>query len=329
MNRPGKLPSLSKNSLPVVLIALSSGQPPQRPQTLGPNPALAGPFRGGPYPSYGLPPRNVGVLPGGPTSYVPALQQPANQRTSQAQGMIPQATPTSAFLPRSQSGFYGTGMGAQHQQPTGLQQQQLPQSSQPPQPNGTPTSNPLTSHLPPPLNLAGNGAPSAPSKSEVALDLSDFPALGSVSSNIPNSGGSNGGGQVTTSYASQAGTGIPLSRGAGESATGSTASANNLSSQAREFTSDDFPALGNHAQSQLSTQDHTHPPGLNGFQHNSEHRQNLLGALGGTNTPGMLHLGGQQSRGVHPGFGQVLSDPEKVQQRVCITSIQYRSSSLT
>ena len=233
--------------------------------------------------------------------------------------MVSQATPAPGFIQRNQSGFgYGSSIGPHS---TTLQPQPTQSSQQ--QPNGTTPSSSLPSHLPPSSNTVGTGAPSVSSASEVGLDPNDFPALGStpVTSNSNNaSGGSNGSAQVATSYASQAGNAIPLGGSGAVSGTGSGATtaggAANSSSQTRDFTPDDFPALGNHQQTQPQTQDHSHPPGLNGFQTSSEHRQNLLGSLGATHTPGMLHLGGKQTRNVHLGFGQGLSEAEKAQQRV-------------
>jgi CCR4-NOT transcription complex subunit 2 len=258
---------------------------------------------------------------------VPSIQQPSNQRASQAPGLAPQAASTpGGFLPRSQSGFAFSAGGispatvGQHQPstPGGLQ----------PQTNGTPGLGSMPPHLSPSSNLSGNGAQSVSSASEVGLDPNDFPALGSApatNSNANNNGNNthtssaNGGNpsgssQVATSYASQAGTGGSGVVGGGASATGGTTGS---SSQPREFTPDDFPALGNHPQ------DHSHPPGLNGFEHRPNVNVNVLGSLGGANTtPGMLHLGGaqQQGRNVHPGFGQGLSEAEKAQQRVSHSS---------
>lgn len=99
--------------------------------------------------------------------------------------------------------------------------------------------------------------------------------------------------------------------------------------QPRDFTPDDFPALGGQGSGQNQnpnqSSDHSHqpPPGLNGFHHNTmdhssqqqqqQHRQNLLGSIQQPGTPGMLNIGAQ-ARNVHPGFQQTQSEAEK--QRV-------------
>ncbi|KAG5636178.1 hypothetical protein H0H81_008913 [Sphagnurus paluster] len=273
-----------------------------------------------------MPPRNVNALPG--SGYVAGIQpntHRAPSQQSQVQNMVSQSTP-SFIQQRGQGSFaFGGGLG-QHQSGATLQQQQ-PQSSshQQQQANGTSTS------LPPHLVQTANipNSQSVSSTSDVGLDPNDFPALGSTPTNP--STGSNGvaaGGSVTTSYASQAGTGVPLG-GAGAGTIG--AGAGGSTTQSRDFTPDDFPALGGQSQTQgqslnghnqSSSQDNqSHPPGLNGFQHSDpsqqQHRQNLLGALGGSlqsGTPGMLNLG--QARSVHPGFQQGQTEAEKQQHRV-------------
>lgn len=73
----------------------------------------------------------------------------------------------------------------------------------------------------------------------------------------------------------------------------------------RDFTADDFPALGGSGQStqqqpsaQAPPNGDGHPPGLNGFQQNNEqHRQSLLGSLtgNGQQQPGVLNLGQARS----------------------------------
>ncbi|KAF8627425.1 hypothetical protein AX17_006240 [Amanita inopinata Kibby_2008] len=290
------------------------GQPQQRPPSLAPNPALANQFRP-PYPNYGLPPRNVSVLQSG--GYVTGLQtnsHRASSQQSQVQSLGPQPTP--GFMQqRGQVGFGFSGGLGQHQ-PNSLQQQQQQQLPSQQQTNGTSSSIPL--HLAQTPNL---GAASVTSTSEVNLDPNDFPALGStpVNNNNSSSNSGNGAGVPTTSYASQAGLGS--SSGTAPGATGIGAIASN---QTRDFTPDDFPALGGQtqsqsqsSQSQSAVQDnHPHPPGLNGFhiEPPQHHRQNLLGSLSGSiqqATPGMLNLGGTQSRNVHPGFQQPQADPEK------------------
>ncbi|KDQ62074.1 hypothetical protein JAAARDRAFT_189448 [Jaapia argillacea MUCL 33604] len=304
------------------------GQPPQRPPSLAPTPGLGGgPFRA-PYPAYGLPPRNVlQGYPGLPT-----------HRT--VQNLAPQPSPN--FLQqRNQGAFpFGGGLGApqtQQQQPTQSQtQQQQPASLQHPLP--TPQSNTATSNLPPHLtqqqqqqqNPASSslapGAPSVSSASEVGLDPNDFPALGSgptsTATNTNTSSSNNANPSTTTaatttsgaSYASQAGTGVGLGGSGAVPVAGGLSGSN----QTRDFTPDDFPALG--VQSQSSQQQQTsqtgqpdgHPPGLNGFhsaseqQQQQQHRQALLGSLTGglggqQQQPGLLNLGGQ-SRNLLPGF---------------------------
>ncbi|KAF8635824.1 hypothetical protein AX15_000023 [Amanita polypyramis BW_CC] len=289
------------------------GQPQQRPPSLAPNPALANQFRP-PYPSYGLPPRNVLQSSG----YVPGLQanNHRSSQQSQVQNLGPQPTPN--FLQqRGQAGGFGfSGVLGQHQ-PSSLQQQQQQMPTQQ-QTNGTSSSIPL--HLAQMHNL---GAPSVSSTSEVNLDPNDFPALGSapVTNNSSNNNAGSGTGVPATSYASQAGLG---SSGGGSGTVGNTAS-----NQSRDFTPDDFPALGGQtqAQSQNSTQsqstgqdNHSHPPGLNGFQHNEHsqhHRQSIPGTFSNNvhqATPGMLNIGPAQSRNIHPGFQQGQTETEKQQR---------------
>ncbi|KAF8073553.1 hypothetical protein FPV67DRAFT_1605889 [Lyophyllum atratum] len=298
------------------------GQPQQRPPSLTQNPGITSQFRPT-YPSYGVPPRNVNALPG--SGYVTGMQpntHRAPSQQSQVQAMVSQSTP--GFIQqRGQSSFaFGGGLG-QHPSSTTLQQQQQQSSSHQQQTNGTSTS--LPPHLTQTPNLAN--AQSVSSASDVGLDPNDFPALGSTPANNTSTGsnGTAAGGSVTTSYASQAGTGVPLG-GTGAGTIGGGVGGSTV--QTRDFTPDDFPALGGqpqtqgqNGQSQNSSQDsQSHPPGLNGFQHSDpsqqQHRQNLLGALGGSlqpGTPGMLNLG--QSRNVHPGFNQGQTEAEKQQQR--------------
>lgn len=300
------------------------GQPQQRPPNLTANPALANQFRTS-YPTYGLPPRSV--LPAG-AGYVPNLQPSHRTATQQSQvpGLTPQ--PTLGFnQPRGQSSFSFGGALGQHQPSSVLQQQSLPsqqQQQQQPQSNGA--QNTMSSLL---AQTPGLGAtPTVSSASEVGLDLNDFPALGSSPANPNPSSSNNGSGAGTTaSYATQAGTGVLLGgTGGAANAIGGTTTG----SQTRDFTPDDFPALGGQAQAnqqsrdalqnQLSAADSLpHPPGLNGFQPSEQQtmRQNILGghAVGLQGTPGMLNLGPSQSRNIHPGFQQGQTDLEKQQQR--------------
>jgi CCR4-NOT transcription complex subunit 2 len=172
------------------------------------------------------------------------------------------------------------------------------------------------------------------SSDAVSLDPNDFPALGSNPTTNQTGSSTSGGTGNGQSYASQAGTGGSGAVGSSGS-TGVTGTGN--ANQPRDFTADDFPALGGQSQSQNQTastqnpnsaqENHSHPPGLNGFQHTDhpqhQHRQNLLGALGGSippGTPGMLNLAGTQSRNVHPGFQQGPGDEKQQQlQRVSLT----------
>ncbi|KAF7977699.1 hypothetical protein HWV62_2958 [Athelia sp. TMB] len=270
------------------------GQPPQRPPSLGPNPGLAGPFRPGPYPQYGLPPRNVNVLQGG----FPPGVQPRAPSQQQPQNMLPSPSPGLYQQQRNPGSFPFNGLG---HQATGQQQQHqaasLQQHSGAHQANGTSTGLPphLTQNAATP-SLSGT-APSA-SASEVGLDPNDFPALGSA----PSNSASNGNSGAAASYASQAGTGVPP--GTGPAAGGAVGGGNGA--QTRDFTPDDFPALGGQPQTSSQSADHSHPPGLNGFpqtEQSTQHRQNLLGSIQQPTTPGMLNIGAQ-ARSVHPGFQQ-------------------------
>lgn len=271
-----------------------------------------------------MPPRNVLQTTGG---YVPSLQPNAHRTaTQQSQVQTITSQPASNFLQARGQSSYGFGAAlSQHQQSSALQQQLSSQQQQ--QTNGTSSSMPP--HIAQPSGLGT--PPSVSSTSEVGLDPNDFPALGSTPTNNATSSTNNG--TVpgpTTSYASQAGTGVLLGgTGVGPSA-GTIGGGSGSVTQARDFTPDDFPALGgqsqtsqsqNSLQSQLSSQENpSHPPGLNGFQSSDQHRQNPLSTLGGTlqpGTPGLLNLGTAQTRNVHPGFQQQSqTEVEKQQQRV-------------
>ncbi|KAJ4482495.1 NOT2 family protein [Lentinula aciculospora] len=231
------------------------------------------------------PPRTINVMQGG--GFVPGLPSNNHRATTQqtSQGIVP---PPTFMQQRGQNNFGFGGLLGQHQ---AVQQSQ---------PNGT--SNSIPPHVSQTPNL-GNSAPSVSSTSELGLDPNDFPALGSTSVNNNNGNGNNNGSvasSVTTSYASQAGTGM----GGSTPAISGTGAA--TSNQTRDFTPDDFPALGGQSQSQNNQESSlSHPPGLNGYD--SQHRQNLLGTLQGT--PGMLNLG-QQGRNPHTTF-----DADKQQQQ--------------
>jgi CCR4-NOT transcription complex subunit 2 len=282
MNRTGNYRAQAREN---PSFKMHAGQPPQRPPSLGPNPALGGPFRT-PYPTYGIPPRNV--MPG-----YPALP---NHRTTQ--NVVPQPSPN-YIQQRGQSGFPFVGGMQQQQQSQQTSSQHTPQtplshtSHQQQQPQTQQTA--VTPSLPP--HLAQNSAPSlgtapsASSASEVGLDPNDFPALGSTPTSITTPSTTN-----ATSYASQAGTGAGIVGNGASSAT----------SVQRDFTPDDFPALGGSGQTiqpqsaQTPQSTDGHPPGLNGFPPNNEqHRQNLLGSLtgNGQQQPGVLNLGQARSQG--------------------------------
>ncbi|KAI0671151.1 hypothetical protein C8Q78DRAFT_841125 [Trametes maxima] len=267
-----------------------AGQPPQRPPSLAPNPTLGGPFRG-PYPGYGIPQRNV-------TPGYPILP---TQRT-----VVPQPSPN--FLQqRGQSNFpYNAGNLQQQQQaqsPAQLASQTtLPHAAHQQQTQGAGANPSLPPHIAQNAAPSLGTAPSVSSQSEVGLDPNDFPALGTTPAN--NAGAAAN--ANTTSYATQAGTGAGGAAQAGNGVGGN---------QPRDFTADDFPALGGQSQATIAQQQaqqaqqtpaEGHPPGLNGFQHaDQQHRQNLLGSLTGAaqgqQQPGLLNLG-QQARSVHPGF---------------------------
>lgn len=168
----------------------------------------------------------------------------------------------------------------------------------------------------------------------VSLDLNDFPALGSTPPSNPTVSSTSGTSGTGTSYASQAGTGAQLggSGGVGPAGSGSIGVGTANANQTRDFTADDFPALGGQSQSQnqnlshnqsTGQENHSHPPGLNGFHSDhsqQQHRQNPLGGLGASippSTPGALNPGATQARNVHPGFQQGQGDVDKQQlQRV-------------
>ncbi|PPQ84281.1 hypothetical protein CVT25_013219 [Psilocybe cyanescens] len=310
------------------------GQPQQRAPNLTANPALSSQFRQA-YPAYAMPPRNI--LQAG-SAYVPSIQ-PNTHRTTTQQTQVQTLTsqPSQGFNPpRGQSSYtFGPGVLGQHQpssvlqqqqqqQPPPPSQQQQQQQQQPPQTNGSQST--LSSLI---AQTSGMGAtPAVSSAAEVSLDPNDFPALGSTPTNT-SSANNNGTGQpTTTSYATQAGTGMLL----GGTGAGNAAGSSLTGAQTRDFTPDDFPALGGQApasqqardslQNQLSGQETlSHPPGLNGFppsEQQQQLRQNMIGTLSTSlqqGTPGMLNLGPTQTRNIHPGFQQGQSEAEKQQQR--------------
>ncbi|KAH9480383.1 General negative regulator of transcription subunit 2 [Psilocybe cubensis] len=303
------------------------GQPQQRAPNLTANPALSSQFRQA-YPGYGMPPRNVLQQAG--SGYVPTIQ-PNTHRTTTQQNQVPTLSSQSSQgfnPPRGQGNYtFGPGVLGQHQPSSVLQQQQQQQpppsqqqqQQQPPQTNGAQST--LSSLM---AQTSGMGAtPAASSAAEVSLDPNDFPALGSTPTNTSSINNNGTGQPTTTSYASQAGTGMLLG---GTGGSGNAAGSSLTGAQTRDFTPDDFPALGGQApsnqtrdslQNQLSGQENlSHPPGLNGFppsEQQQQLRQNMIGNLQ-QGTPGMLNLGPTQSRNIHPGF-QVQSEAEKQQQR--------------
>ena len=290
-----------------------AGQPPQRPPSLGPNPALGGPFRG-PYPGYALPQRTV--MPGYPNL--------PNQRT-----VVPQPSPN--FLQqqqqqqRGQNSFPFSASTLQQQQAQAQAalpaQTALSHAAHQQQAQGSGASSNLPPHLAQ-TAAPGSLAPSVSSQSEVGLDPNDFPALGAApTANAPAAANAN-----TASYATQAGTGAGGSGGPVAGGLGAN--------QPRELTQEDFPALGGQSQTsqqqqqqaQASQQTPTdgHPPGLNGFQHGDrQHQQALLGSLtgGAQQQPGLLNLG-QQARNVHPGFQ---SEADKQRVSVLVWAATWRA----
>lgn len=254
-------------------------------------------------------PRTVNSILQG--SYAPGLQSNNHRGPSQQSQLPSMASATPSFLQQRGQSSFGF--------PGGLQSTQQQSTPHPQQTNGG--SNSLPPHIAQTPSL-GN-APSVSSASDVGLDPNDFPALGSTTANNSNST-TTVGGSATTSYASQAGTGVPLGSAGG--GTGSGTIGGGAAGGTRDFTPDDFPALGGQTHAPSSSQDNQpHPPGLNGFQHTDntqQQRQTLLGALGGLQTtPGMLNLG--QSRNVHPGFQQGQTETEKHQQRVSFALSLY------
>lgn len=249
-----------------------------------------------------------------------ALQQQGfpgmpNSHRTPGQGMV---LPTANFMQQRGQNSYPFGASMQHQQPQQHSQSHPTSTTSLGHAQQQAVSGTVSSSLPPHLQSGGAGGANAPSMgnaqsssstNDVALDPNDFPALGSGSANTGNSSAvgvtSSPVTTLASSYASQAGTSIAPSG----SATGQgSASGTTNSNQQRDFTPDDFPALGGQSTSQQSSsqagqglqsnQDSAHPPGLNGF----EHRQNM---------PGVLNLGSQ--RNLVPSLQQQ-SDTEK---RVC------------
>ncbi|KAK7464864.1 transcriptional regulator [Stygiomarasmius scandens] len=237
---------------------------------------------------------------------VPGLQPNPNAGVGQRGGQGGQGGPQTPFMQRGQGGQGQGGQGGGF--PFGLQhsQQQQQAAVAAAQAQAQAQAQALLQqqqqqsnhhHLQQQPQTPNPGAPSVSSTSEVGLDPNDFPALGSTGGNSHSNGSGSGNGNGTNggaSYASQAGTGIGLglASASGNGGAGAT-------SQPRDFTPDDFPALGgsgttaNATTNAATTGDTSHPPGLNGF----EQRQSLLGTLSTGPTPGMLNIGAAQARG--------------------------------
>lgn len=228
-----------------------------------------------------------------------ALQQqtfqgiPGNHRTP-GQNMV---LPSPNFMQqRGQTGYpFGASTAAQQPHQQQQQQQQQLQSTHQQSHSSLPlgqqqqsAAGVLQQHLQA-SNLA-NAQSNTPTN-DGGLDPNDFPALGSAPVNT-NSGVavSSPATTLASSYASQAGTGGTAS-GQPQNHTQNNAIASGASNQPRDFTPDDFPALGGQQTSsqqqqsqsqQQSLQDTSHPPGLNGF----EQRQPM--------PPGMINLAAGQ-----------------------------------
>ncbi|KAI5896245.1 uncharacterized protein SCHCODRAFT_02614346 [Schizophyllum commune H4-8] len=208
---------------------------------------------------------------------------------------------TSAYVP----GLQRTSSQAQSLMPSSPFVQQPRVQGSYPFGVGTPQGQTLGAQ---PHQTNGNSA-----SNDNGLDLNDFPALGATTGGGGGGAGSGAGGASTASYATQAG-------GVGQTAgtPGTT--------QTRDFTPDDFPALGGtthnpqESQQQNQSQGQDHPPGLNGYQQEPVGPRQSLNSLGNSaqqggsipqGTPGMLNLTPAQARNVHPGFAEA----EKQQQR--------------
>jgi CCR4-NOT transcription complex subunit 2 len=134
--------------------------------------------------------------------------------------------------------------------------------------------------------------PSTTPSSELGLEPNDFPALGSGTSS--GAAAAAGGASAAASYASQAGVAAQAQGGgAGQ--------------QQRDFTPDDFPALGGQQQQQQAP---GAPPGLNGFGGAGASADGLA-SLPRQQTPGLLNLGPVRSASAQ---AQASLDAEK--QRV-------------
>lgn len=343
-------PSFPANSRPFF-----PGQPPQRPPSLGPaslhshlpnpnslNPsqqshpnALQGGFRAGPYAShptnYAMPPRNNmnvnvglagGALGGGGLGSAGLGGMPGYPGSMGAgaggMGMRPQPSPGFPQQRGAGQAFpFNTGLGQQqthglHQQQQSNQQQHGGNPGLPPHLQGPTAQNP---------NINASNAASSGAASDVGLDPSDFPALGSTPASVHASALNSGlatPGTANGSYASQAGT-TP-----GSGVQGGQGQTNGRErDQGRDFGPDDFPALGGGQSTQQQQQvqqagqqdhSHPHPPGLNGV-HTVE-RQNSLGMGGQQQQPGLLNLG-------PGGRGQQALQSESEKQRVCFSSLFF------
>jgi CCR4-NOT transcription complex subunit 2 len=216
-----------------------------------------------------MPPRTVGVAPGG----YPGLS--AQQQQHRAQNMIPQGAGAGGFIQAQQRAgtypFATSGMSGLGQPPQAQQQSQQQQGGGQGQSTSTPS---LPPHLVPQgQQSVSPGLQSSQQNGESGLDPNDFPALGTapaVSST----------GTPATSYASQATTGSGAQNGA----------------QQRDFTADDFPALGGQSTQQGQQEQH-----VNGFG-DSPHPQTTTQQP--SQTPGLLNIGRAQ-------LGAGINDSEK------------------
>jgi CCR4-NOT transcription complex subunit 2 len=244
----------------------------------------------------------MAYAPPAPRSIVTGYPAPGLQNHRTTQNLVPQPTPTTFVQPRTPAFPFGGATPQQQQQQQSQSQQSHPQLSLPPhQQQQPPTGSHLSlSHLQSMTPSIGGGsstgggggtAPSVSSTSELGLDPNDFPALGANPSTTTSASNPT----PATSYASQAGTGLPPSGSSGTASGGSVLT--------RDFTADDFPALGGgpapsqqqHQQSsqqqqqssqgqqpaQTSSHD-SHPPGLGGLPGNQLQQQQQ---------PGLLNLG--------------------------------------
>lgn len=193
--------------------------------------------------------------------------------------------------------------------------------------------------LPPPCVSIppGNTQGSAPGGPETNLDISDFPALGSgISAAISTP-------SLLSSYASQAGTGLlPTTAAAGflpnGAVLGNAPTGSVVPGNAREFSADDFPALGGFGGGEMglgaangqqsngmsflagmgggvgagrtgAQEQASAVAALQHQQQQNQHRANLLGSMNGAAGQGQ---DGQQSRNVSGGPGFLAEGDKRV-----------------